>query len=75
MNWKLESFKIAGYLAFPVICFVIFNHPYFYESALDENYKKISESIDFETFRELKQKKAEDDAKKLKDYISNLEKD
>jgi len=33
-GWKLEVFRIALYLSFPVACFTIFNHPKFYEKVM-----------------------------------------
>lgn len=35
-SWKLEAFKMALYMSFPVGAFLIFNSPSFYENAIYE---------------------------------------
>lgn len=40
-NWKLEAFKMALYMSFPVAAFLVFNSPQFYQNAIYEWRKEL----------------------------------
>ena len=44
-GWKLEAFKMAIYMSFPVGAFLIFNSPQFYEKAIYEYRKEMDQFL------------------------------
>ena len=73
-NWKLEAFKMALYMSFPVSAFLLFNSPKFYENAIFEWRKELDQFIvvdkDFEEFaKECQHKNME---RRLKDMDVSL---
>ena len=39
MGWKIETFKMATYLSFPILVFIGFNEPSFYQDIMRERAK------------------------------------
>lgn len=71
MNWKLESAKMFGYLAFPVVCFITFNHPKFYQSALEDSY---NQNINYEALQKFQSWRKEQDKLDMERLVKDLEK-
>jgi protein PET100 len=44
-NWKLEAFKMALYMSFPIGAFLLFNSPKFYENAIFEWRKELDKVL------------------------------
>lgn len=36
-GWKLEVFRMAGYVALPILCFYLFNKPEYFKEFLIRN--------------------------------------
>lgn len=47
-SWRLEAGKMVGYLTFPIVAFIMFNHPKFYEYSLRQTMENVSKDINLE---------------------------
>lgn len=72
-GWRLESFKMLGYLAFPIAAFVWFNHPRFYERSLRQTMENMSKDINLENLAILERNLAREGINKLGDTIEEIE--
>ena len=73
-NWKLEVFRMALYVSFPVGMFVLFNSPFFYEDAILEARRKMNQFIDHEGAEELRQLIEQRKQEQLTRQIEDLKK-
>ena len=55
-GWKLEVFKMGVYISFPVVCFLVFNNPSFYEKTIMQGRRDMATAYDPEGCARLKEK-------------------
>ena len=70
----MESFKMLGYLAFPIAIFTYFNSPSFYEDSLRQTMENVSKDINFENLSRFEKLVAEKEIDKLNRTIDELDK-
>lgn len=74
-GWRLESFKMFGYLAFPVAAFVMFNHPAFYERSLRQTMEIMSKDINLEHLEQYEKLTLQEGIDKLGSTIDEIDDD
>lgn len=73
MGWRMESFKMVGYLLFPIGAFVWFNHPIFYEQSLRQAMENMSSSINLENLEKFEALNSKEGIDKLSSTIEELD--
>lgn len=73
MGWQLESAKMLGYLAFPVVAFVYFNHPVFYEQSLRQTMENMSKDINLDNLEQFEKLSNKGGIDKLSSTIEELD--
>lgn len=74
-GWRLESFKMFGYLAFPVAAFVMFNHPKFYERSLRQTMEIVSKDINLDHLEQYERMTLQEGIDKLGSTIDEIDED
>lgn len=73
-RWTFEVAKMFMYLGFPVVCFLTFNNPLFYENALQKALEKDMKHINLETLIKLQESTEESQQESLDKLIKEIEK-
>ncbi|KAL0275117.1 UNVERIFIED_CONTAM: hypothetical protein PYX00_003077 [Menopon gallinae] len=54
-GWKLEAFRMAVYISFPVVMFHLFNDPNYFESSVRSLREEVHKRVDQEATMRIRQ--------------------
>ena len=72
-SWRLESAKMLAYLAFPIVAFVCFNHPVFYERSLRQTMENMSKDINLENLERFEKMRFKEGIDTLSNTIEEID--